>query len=243
MKIDSYEDNFLSNDSRFHLDPQFILDEIPGLIGDVAIDLGSCMGSFALKYHDRFNEIFCFEACYPNFLNSIERLKQEDIIDKCRVFNLAASDESGKIDRIFFDEKGSPRAPSLKSIDKEEFTGHPVMKISLKDILEMVGEKRVSYLKVDVEGAEYDIFGSADYSSLSKIQCISMEIHKEFGDDIDLQRNIIRNGFSIFKIENKKNYNISFIRDDVYDTLLNAGAFVEKEHHPYPRHQPIRFET
>ena len=243
MKIDSYEDNFLSNENRFHLDPQFILDEIPGLIGDVAIDLGSCMGSFALKYHERFNEIFCFEACYPNFLKSIERLRQEEIINKCRVFNLAASDESGKIDRIFFEEKGSPRSPSLKNISKEEVSGHPVMKISLKDILEMVGEKRVSYLKVDVEGAEYDIFGSANYSSLSKIQCISMEIHKEFGDDIDLQRNIIRNGFSIFKIENKTNYNISFIRDDVYDTLLHAGAFVEKEHHPYPRHQPIRFET
>lgn len=238
----SYEDNFLKNENRYELDPQFILDAIPGLTGDVAIDLGSCMGSFALKYHERFNEIFCFEACYPNFLNSIENLKKEKIINKCRMFNLAASGKTGKIDRIVFNHEESPRSPSLKNdLVKSKSDGHPIMTISLEDILKIVGDRCISYLKVDIEGAEYDLFNSANYSSLSKIQCISMEIHSELGDHEALQANIIRNEFSIFKIEHKTNYNISFIRNDIYDALIKNGAFIEGEHHQYERHRPVVF--
>lgn len=245
MKINAispYEDNFLKNEHRHEVDPQFILDEIPGLTGDVAIDIGSCMGSFALKYHKRFNEVFCFEACYPNFLNSIENLKRGQIINKCRIFNLAASGKTGKIAKIYFDENGSPRSPALKNrFVYSESTSHPVMTISLEDILKIVGDRCISYLKVDIEGAEYDFFNCTNYSSLSKIQCISMEIHKDYGDHEALQANILRNEFSIFKIEHKKNYNISFMRNDIYDTLIKNGAFAEGEHHQYERHRPVIF--
>jgi len=60
----------------------------------------------------------------------------------------------------------------------------PVETITLDDFALENGIQRIDFLKMDCEGAEYDIFFNASKSVLGMIQKISMEYH-----DLDLSRN------------------------------------------------------
>lgn len=48
---------------------------------------------------------------------------------------------------------------------------------SLSDLVNLTGSDRVAFLKMDVEGAEYDAFAEADESTLARIDRIALEYH------------------------------------------------------------------
>ena len=50
--------------------------------------------------------------------------------------------------------------------------------ISPSELLDKVGEKRVGYVKMDVEGAEEELLLNADVSWLGRVDAISVELHR-----------------------------------------------------------------
>lgn len=164
-----------SNDSEPNLGNYVIPDYVKR---NVAVDLGSNLCLFEKKYHNRFDEIFYFEANYANFLKGTSRVLSSGI-KNCFGFNYAVTDNSGDLVRIY-------SATSMDSGSKS-ILGHPganlsdyhnIMTISLDDIFRLLEIERINYLKIDVEGAEHSIFMNSD---LSRVDFIAIEIHNIMG--------------------------------------------------------------
>jgi FkbM family methyltransferase len=156
----------------------------------IAVDLGSNAGAFELKYYDKFKNIYYFEASYNNFLESMNNIHDLDNdIKNCYGFNLAISNKTGKLVKIYAsssNDRGSNTIiresaefeldNSSKHIDKENY--HLIPTISIKDIFKLIGVTKIDYMKIDIEGAEYESMINTD---LSAIDYICMEIHNMLG--------------------------------------------------------------
>ena len=155
----------------------------------IAVDLGSNLCLFEKKYHNQFEKIFYFEASYSNYLKGTARLLSSGI-KNCFGFNLASSEESGEIIKIYSHSSGDCGSNSIvDTTDTNKQDYHKVLTISLNGIMELIEEKRINYLKIDIEGGEYGLFDNFD---LSRVDFIAIEIHNTFGEDkMDRLRNKI----------------------------------------------------
>ena len=130
----------------------------------VVLDVGAHIGSFSVAIHSKFPDavITAFEPHPSNF-----RLLQENA-PFARCIPKAVSGVAGKA--FLTDHKASASyALSLSETDT------PVDTVSLGDYLREV--PRVDLMKVDIEGAEKDVFEHLEPELLSKVDRIMMEIH------------------------------------------------------------------
>lgn len=90
------------------------------------------------------------------------------------------SAESGEIE-VYLDPENS----LVSSVIQTHTTGlresKKVQMMSLRELLESENIQHIDLLKIDVEGAEYDIFKTIDTEILSKVDYILMEFHDNFG--------------------------------------------------------------
>lgn len=146
----------------------------------VAVDLGSNIGLFTKKYHDKFEKIYFFEASYENFLKSLANILSSGIKNAVG-FNLAAAKNSGEFLKIYSHSNGDCGSNSIvetEHVNHDDY--HVVPSINFNDILTLISEEKINYLKIDIEGAEYDLLMEAD---LSSVDCIAIEIHNLLGED------------------------------------------------------------
>jgi FkbM family methyltransferase len=148
--------------------------------GDVILDLGANLGiiSILLAKKFPFTKIYSFEASPINFQNFIKNIEDNNC-SNITPFNLAVwstTDETLEIPT-------SPTNSGGSSIyyKQEFFNQYPISKvktISLQDILSQNNIESCKLLKIDVEGAEYEIFSSFPEEKLNFIKNIGIEFHK-----------------------------------------------------------------
>ena len=146
----------------------------------IAVNLGSNHCQFEIAHASKFEKIFFFEACYNNFLKGVARVYGRGL-KNCFGFNLAASNKTGELLKIYSHSSGdcgSNTTIAHDGVNKEDY--HYVMSISLEDILKLIGVERINYLKIDIEGGEFSVLMEAD---LSKIDCVAIEIHSLLGEE------------------------------------------------------------
>lgn len=150
---------------------------IPNWLGnDVAVDIGANLAAFPIVYKNRFKKIYSFEAAFECFEQSFLNLKEYNV-NNCFLFNLAASDKSGKIVKIKQHENHDSGSNAI--IDHPDWnTGvyHNIITISLEDIFNMCNIDRINFLKVDCEGSEIELLMNKD---VSKIDYIIIEVHNQ----------------------------------------------------------------
>jgi FkbM family methyltransferase len=159
---------------------------------DIVIDIGSHKGFFAKLCMDKgCKQIHCFEPEPENFNQLVENLKDYKYF---QAYNLAVSDRSGKriLHRVLGHNTG------LHSFYSEG-PGIESNTVSLDDILDHI--KKVSLLKIDAEGAEYEIIMNS--KKLNKIKNIVGEYHDNYTDkkSKDLFEFLEKNNFTITKIK------------------------------------------
>jgi FkbM family methyltransferase len=146
---------------------------------DVVIDVGANVGLFTE---------YCLQKgaskVYSVEINdkAIKTFKQiHGSKENVKLITKGLSDKSGEIE-VYLDPENSlvssviqTHAPGL-SISKK------VQTMSFKELLDSENIQHINLLKIDVEGAEYDIFKGIDLEILSKIDFIIMEFHDNFGD-------------------------------------------------------------
>ena len=147
---------------------------------DIILDLGANLGiiSILLSKKFPFTKIYSFEASpinYKNFIKNIELNECKNITP----FNLAVWSESDQTIEI----PTSPTNSGGSSIfyKPEFYQQYPVSKIptiSLKDIFDQNNINECKLLKIDVEGAEYEIFKEFPREYYNKIKNIGIEFHK-----------------------------------------------------------------
>lgn len=142
--------------------------------GDVVIDIGAHIGTFSVWAAQKATSghVFSFEPDLENYI-LLDENKNLNHLANLHIVNSAVSDMRGQV-RLFtsdfhnmthsFFEEGT-RANQL------------VNTISLEDILQEYGLERVHYLKIDAEGAEYQIILNTPARVLSRIDKIFIEYH------------------------------------------------------------------
>jgi len=146
-----------------------------GIKNHTCIDLGANIGCFARYAALFFSKVWAFEASHSNF-DLTKRILTINNIGNVEIFNLAAWSESGKELKItkpkFAAGDFSGDASLVYEPKNEEFEN--VTTISLEDIFKLVKTDYIDYLKIDIEGSEYETLLNKD---LSNIGVIVGEIH------------------------------------------------------------------
>lgn len=142
--------------------------------GDVVLDIGAHVGLFscwAVRQQPALR-VFAIEPFPDNY--------------RCLEANLAAMGAHQVVARQWAvgpgGGHGQVRAASNRSIDHrlvpcDEGPPGAVPVVSLRQLLDLTGADRVAFLKMDVEGAEYDAFAEADGPTLARIDRIALEYH------------------------------------------------------------------
>jgi UDP-N-acetylglucosamine 2-epimerase (non-hydrolysing) len=191
---------------------------IPSTINKkVCVDMGSNIGTFTMENHAKFDQIYCFEACYENYMKCRENTKN---FQNVKVFHLAGFDKSRE--RMYIKKHVSNDHGSCSIISHPDWTDtkHPVETISIEDIIQMVGGK-IDYMKVDIEGGEYDLLMNKD---LSAIDCISIELHAQLGEKRDTLMTYLDSYYTKVNEVIWDHYEITYLKNQHTTTAVVYGT-------------------
>ena len=139
---------------------------------DIVIDIGAHIGLFTL-YASQFckkGKILCFEPVEENYDLLLENIQINNLVN-VTTFNKAISNEK-KITRIYLSED-----QAAHSFYNEGPNFIEVESISLKEVIDSNKISECNLLKLDCEGAEYDILRAFPDEYFKTIMKICMEYH------------------------------------------------------------------
>ena len=147
-------------------------DDFPISNDDVIIDVGAHIGLFAL-FASQFcknGKIFCYEPIKENYKILIENIEMNQIQN---IFpnNLAVTKETSRV-KIFLNDDQSGHSMFIQNKNFVEVDSK-----SLSDIFIDNGIKECDFLKLDCEGAEYEIVESLPSDLFTKINKTAIEYH------------------------------------------------------------------
>ncbi len=138
---------------------------------DTVIDIGAHVGLFTL-YASQFcnrGKIFSYEPMKENYKILVDNVKNNNLVN-IKTFNLAVSNSQSVKLYINDDESGH----SMFSKSSNFIT---VKSISLEDIFNQNNIQECNFLKLDCEGAEYEIIENLPAEFFEKIEKIVIEYH------------------------------------------------------------------
>jgi len=160
----------------------------------VVIDIGGHIGTFSVSTAWRFkrSRVYSFEPFkenYDMFLSNVELNRVKNVFPTMAAVagqrgtvSLGISDNNTGGHSICFAGQSSTMVEAL----------------TLSDVFSSNGLERCDLLKIDCEGAEYDILFSAPSSVLRKIKNIAMEYHNVQGHSGEEMAKFLRaNGFEV----------------------------------------------
>ncbi|MEK6968714.1 MAG: FkbM family methyltransferase [Nanoarchaeota archaeon] len=141
---------------------------------DIVIEIGGNIGAFAVRAASSANKgkVYTFEPDKNNFKMLVSNVAL-NYLNNVTAFNIAVSNKKGYAD-FHLSEKNSASHSLYGS------NGHKKTKVkttTLKEIVEKHNIPRIDYLKIDAEGAEYEIILNAPDSIWKKIDKIALEYH------------------------------------------------------------------
>ena len=157
---------------------------LPGEKKKVCVDIGANIGAFmgfALE-EDRFEKVYGYEPAFQTYHTALSMLRNFKLLrEDVQVRNFAVTEQSGQVLRLFGDESGESGNTSLIRGECHAFE-ESCMTISLDDIFTLNGVEYIDYLKMDCEGAEYNILYGC--KRLKDVGIISLEVHHGMMDNI-----------------------------------------------------------
>lgn len=153
--------------------------------GDVVVDVGANIGAFSIvaaKEVGASGRVIAYEPD-PAICRRLRENIELNGLTNVTVCNRAVGGKSGTA-KFFRHDKGA--LSSLYSRVDGRTDGHAsefdVDVAGFPDVIREVGAN-IALLKVDCEGAEYEMFGALDKDWAARIRAISMEVHRIPGAD------------------------------------------------------------
>ena len=171
---------------------------------DIVIDIGSNLGFFSILASNlcREGKIYSIEACPSNFKKIKENIKINNI-KNIIPFNFAMG-SSSKIRELHISKENE----GGHGFYKNDLHGR-IIKVKGKTLNDFIKEnkiEKIDFIKVDCEGAEYEIFESLDNDNFEKIRLLAMEIHQIEGKNpLKLMDLLKRKGFFVEILEQQTN--------------------------------------
>lgn len=181
----------------------------------VIVDLGACLGEFTAEFSEKFMGIkksVLIEANPTNF-NLIKDIENTEKLNR-----FISTVNGGH--EIFQEDPRSPYNGTSMFNYFENPVEHKIERINIDSILEMYNIEKIDILKIDIEGAEYDILENITNKTLERIDQITVEFHDFIDPSLkDRTAAIVDNmkslGYSV--ISNRLDYKYG---SDYYDTLF-----------------------
>lgn len=146
-------------------------------VGGVIVDVGAHIGSFSLYSASKrkAQRVFSCEPC-PDNVKMLRMNVESNKLDN--VITIVPKAISGKHESRTFYLSGISAGHSLYGGHALE-TGKTIQVecLTLKDLLDDYGIDHVDFLKLDCEGAEYEILQTIDQPTLDRISMVGMEFH------------------------------------------------------------------
>lgn len=175
------------DDTRFPIHPE-----------DIVVDIGGHIGGFAVRAARLAHrgQVYAYEASGKNFA-MLEKNQKLNDANNLHIHNKAVSHRRGEL-RFFMPGNNGALGSLMQESDSPMET---VQATTLTDIIRDNSIEHIDYLKVDVEGAEYDILFNCPAETLEKVKNMVMEYH-EFDGDKRTHRDLVNlleaNGFTVF---------------------------------------------
>ncbi|MCC6498804.1 MAG: FkbM family methyltransferase [Anaerolineales bacterium] len=154
---------------------------------DTIVDLGAHIGAFSVRAARLAprGQVYAYEPSGGNHA-LLTRNRQLNDVQNLHIENCAVSGVSGQM--TLFTPAGNAIMGSLVQ-NASGFT-ESVKATTLHEIIVGHDIQKLDLLKVDVEGAEYDIFFGCPDESMAKIQRVAMEFH-EFDSEKRTHRDLV----------------------------------------------------
>jgi len=177
----------------------------------VVVDIGAHEGIFSLSCARFSNKIYAFEPDPENFATFKNNLTLNPDL-KINLYNFAIASGRGK--RKFYSRPDRVSGGLISWFDplKSGAKVISVDSVALENIFTIISERNIELLKIDCEGAEFEIFENLSAKYLKKIKTIAMEIHEAAGSVVSLEKKLVESGFKI----------ISFFRPTPIEKIIVA---------------------
>lgn len=171
--------------------------------GATVVDIGASIGLFSLyaaAEHPK-NRIFSYEPAPRSFQLLSENIRANNLEKKVKAYNAAITSTKGE--RPFY----VPVYETLGTLYVKKGVRMNVKGLTLDDVIAEAGN--IDFLKMDTEGAEYEILLNANCNILRKIKAISLEYHDDIPD---------HHHSEILKALNDKGYNVEILHKHKNET-------------------------
>lgn len=177
---------------------------------DHVIDLGANVGVFTMLAANTGGKVIAVEA-QSELLEALKvNLNRNNIAFKVTIVLGLVGAGTG----IFSDES---------KLKKTAGYAFQPPKLTMQQILRDNGIEKVDFLKMDIEGSEFDLLRT-DNAWLERVEKIAMEVHQQYGDINKAIRTIEDYGFRTW-MRNKYGDFVNNLKDDIgYLFALNPNA-------------------
>jgi len=189
-----YEDIFIKKE-YFH--DKCVIDE-----DDIVVDIGANIGMFSrFAKFCKAKKVYSFEPHKENF-KCLIRNKPPN----CKAFNYAIAGKD-KLSNLYIDQNIGGH--SLIYNNTNNTKTNQIVKVECRSINSLFEEnyfEKIDFLKIDVEGAEYEILREITDENLQKINKISLEYHHFILGFKDFDKKIIQKfskWFNYYKLDFK----------------------------------------
>lgn len=149
---------------------------------DVIIDVGAHLGTFSLPLAKRHGlRVIAIEPSDENCRYLQASVTESHLTDRVTVRAEAIGGKAGTT--TFFEGNASTRGGTVPSSYTTGGQGRAVRCQTLGDVVRQEQIASIALLKVDCEGAEYDMFGAVPPELFGKIQEMIVEVHPVSGRD------------------------------------------------------------
>jgi FkbM family methyltransferase len=164
----------------------------------VVLDVGAHIGTFSLYAAKvcKARKVYSFEPLPKNYEILKMNVKNNHLSDIITPIPKAIDAQAGTRE-LFLDARGD-LFPSFYSSSKRSNTVQ-VECVTLKQVLKENSIDHVDYLKMDCEGAEWEILKAIDEETISRIGIIGMEYHLKSREEF--VKLLLQLGFSVFDSE------------------------------------------
>lgn len=160
---------------------KYLPKEIYHIKNPTILDVGANVGFFTILSSLKFKKptIISFEPIKRNFVSLQDNVSTINN-DQLTIVNKAVSKTKGEI-TLTFENEGITTSASLFE-DKTGSQSETVASTTLEDIYKDYKLSHIDLLKLDCEGAEYEIIYETPASFFDRVNCIAIETHLGKGE-------------------------------------------------------------
>jgi FkbM family methyltransferase len=173
------------------------------------VDVGAHAGFFSMHARslNKKVKIFAVEP-EPENIRALEQHVRENNITGVTVVKAALGLSSGSGKLIVTPDSHNHR---LALGFEDQKTLVPVTVLSFADLLAQHKITKVSLLKMDIEGGEYDVFAGMSRADFAMVNYVILEYHEGREKSIEIEQQLRENGFSVQVFPSKFDKTMGFM--------------------------------